>query len=113
MTVEKGFKVVGRSRGLLCSAYWSLGYGGVEYKVGEETHPRERCGPLCVFEDIAPAQKFAMSGDLVFECEFQRSVDQSRAWIAVDYLPVQIGHQMSLARNTVLADWVRIGRQVQ
>jgi hypothetical protein len=26
---------------------------------------------------------------------------------------VQIGHQMSLARNTVLADWVRIGRQVQ
>lgn len=90
----KGYKVLmkGESRftsrrksGKLFSATAS-GEGQVEYKVGEQAHPKLGCGPLCVFSSIKTAWKFIYEWTLsheefaIYLCDYIPDIRNISVW---------------------------------
>jgi hypothetical protein len=94
---ERGYKVVGVSKGELCS--WMAHAGKVRY--GQFwAKPNDGCGPLCVFRNIPDIT--VTLGEEIWSCEYEPS-KYGAVW-----RPGSTRELHELLDGTVLADRVRL-----
>jgi hypothetical protein len=81
----------------------------VIYKIGEETTPNERCGPLCIFSNLKNARKFMNVCGInsrIYKCQYNKS-SYDQIWHKMNSR-----HISSLPEKTVLANSVTILEKV-
>lgn len=115
------YKVVRHDENGILSSSTVSSTRSVKYAVGKWTRPRRSCGPLCVFGSMAFAlgwrqllcvfdNKILAS---VFECEVELSTHK-KAWSgSVAECPYEEVKFADLPTDTVLADRVKLGKQVR
>lgn len=109
--IFKGYKVVIYDQDDKSYASYTYSRGFVHYKIGEWTYPKHNCGPLCLFPTYIDcmclvSQEYQRHYH-IFECQYEKS-DQDTI-----YDGFVTFHKRDLPRNTVLANKIKLTKQVE
>ena len=107
------YKVVYAYKGKLLSV--GTGPGQVVYPIGEWANPLTGNGPLCVYDNLDNIVGYAGDREIgfrIYECEIEPSAHWY-AWYQVLDGKVISHHRRDLLRGTVLAERVRLTKEIR